>query len=1069
MGKVYDLLIRARGETADAEAAMKQLQKAVGDTGRKMTSIGKKMTLGVTVPVIAAGAASFKAFANFDQTMRQVGAVADVSGKQLDDMRSTALKLGKQTSFSAQEVSTAMLELSKGGISQAQMSAGVLKETLTLAAAGGLELGESATYMTNTLNAFGLKAGSAGAVAAALAGGANASTASVQSLGMGLAQVSTQAGMAGMTMNETIAALAAFDAAGVKGSDAGTSLKTMLQRLVPQTDRAKDAMKDLGLKFTDANGSFLPMRDIAEQLQTKLAGLSEAQRTTALNTIFGSDASRAAGIMAKLGAEGIDKMSGATKDLGAAQELAKTNTSGASGSIEQMMGSINTLAITLGATLAPTVIAVAQHITSLANDIAGLDPVIQHIIVSVALFAASLGPVLIVVGQMTTGAAALAPAFIKVGGALSSAATAAGISTAAMAPLLTAITLLAAGVAVFVEHERNKANAMRDASAAASEQIAQLGSLADAQNRIAGAQLSAKEASLSLQQAIVARDLAEKQHGKSSLEYRSAVLAVSRAFITKKDAISQAAKVEDEEGTKVNRAAAVAHIAMQKLIDEVAIRKHVSDLKKQVRDADTLDEKHALQEQGSTATKLLKQLENAHVSSLEATKLAYKKGLITRKEIIAAGLADEVGIVTNSAPKMRAAGKKVGDAAAAGARSGKAGARQAGKDITDGMESGILSGVGGLMSAAAKVVRDAIAAGKREADAHSPSRRTAREIGAPFSQGIAVGIASEIGTIERSARGAVKAGVSAGAKAIGFRGTGFNGFGDLSNKVTPTGASGLANVVKYVTASSGDAYTTTQNDDGTATVSENTDVTAFLRQRKAASEARVKSLLSARKTQVGKLAAARKALALANAALGKAKMSGDKKKLAAAQKSVTAKRDAVGSIQGLIEGYEQEILQLGGQVEADAKALEEPDVSGQNADAEARNSEAVADASADAARVAENLRREALGLQSLDEEEHLAAINQIRVANGLNPVSSVSEIGGVSGATNQPLTQQSIPQQLLPTSESAIGALRDAITHALRGAGATVNVNPQSGDPEAIANRVAMILGSSMLMQGGTI
>ncbi len=93
-------------------------------------------------------------------------------------------------------------------------------------------------------------------VSAALAGGANASTASVESLGHALSQVGPGAVNAGLNLNDTVGALAAFDNAGIKGSDAGTSLKTMLSRLVPQTAKAATAMKDANLDFTDANGNF---------------------------------------------------------------------------------------------------------------------------------------------------------------------------------------------------------------------------------------------------------------------------------------------------------------------------------------------------------------------------------------------------------------------------------------------------------------------------------------------------------------------------------------------------------------------------------------------------------------------------------------------------------------------------------------------------------------------------------------------------------------------------------------------------------------------------------------------
>jgi len=424
---------RSRTTATDVDALRDRFDRA----GTSMRTTGRSLTTTVTPALVGIAGLSFSKFATFDQTIRQVGSVADIAGRDLDGMRATALKLGKDTSFGANEAATAMLELAKGGISQAQMSAGVLDQTLTLAAAGSLELGSAAAYMTNTLNAFGLKAGAAGGVAAALAGGANASTASVESLGMGLAQTGRSAVDAGMSLNETVGALAAFENAGVKGSDAGTSLKTMLTRLVPQTKEAADEMKRLGLDFTDARGNMLPMRDVAQQLQTKLKGLSESQKIAALNTIFGSDASRAAGIMAENGAAGIDKMVAATKDLDAAQELAKVNMEGARGSIQQMTGSVETAAIKLGTMLAPNVVSLAEGVGHAADRFSALDANTQRTILTVGGIAAVSGPALMAFGSMADGAGKLVGAFDKVRGSQR-------LSALAMNPW----TLGAAGLAI---------------------------------------------------------------------------------------------------------------------------------------------------------------------------------------------------------------------------------------------------------------------------------------------------------------------------------------------------------------------------------------------------------------------------------------------------------------------------------------------------------------------------------------------------------------------------------------------------------------------------------------------
>jgi len=315
--------------------------------------------------------------AQFSKTMNLMQAGSNASGKEMDKLRALAVKMGADTQFSAGQAAEAMLELNKAGITPAAIQAGALEGTLTLAAAGGLDMANAATIAGNALNTFGLKAKDMNSVAAALAGGANASTASVESMGMALAQVGPGAKTAGLSIQETTAVLAAFDNAGIKGSDAGTSLKTMLTRLVPSTRKASNAMKDLGLKFTDSHGQFKSISNISEQLRTKMGKLSDAERTHYMNTIFGSDATRAATVLMGEGAKGVNKMIRATKDQNAAQRMAKASMKGTAGALERMGGSLETASLAIGQLLAPAVVFLADHVGALANEFVAFMPKIQ--------------------------------------------------------------------------------------------------------------------------------------------------------------------------------------------------------------------------------------------------------------------------------------------------------------------------------------------------------------------------------------------------------------------------------------------------------------------------------------------------------------------------------------------------------------------------------------------------------------------------------------------------------------------------------------------------------------------
>lgn len=308
--------------------------------------------------------------AKYGKTMAQMRVATKAPADELQRLDDLAISLGKETIFSAVEASDAMLELAKNGIKPATIEAGALEAALTLAAAGSTDLTDSATAMGNTLNAFRLKGKKAASVAAALAGAANASSASVGSLAEGLQQASTVAADTGFNVQETTGILAAFANAGVAGSDAGTSLKTMLSRLLPTTNKQIKAMEKYNLSFVNANGSFKGATEIAGILNKELGDLSASERSAALNTIFGSDARRAATILTKEGAEGIKGYIKATSDQGAAEEMAQANMEGTAGAIERLKGSWETTKLEFGKSIAPVAADFLDFLASKVDDVA---------------------------------------------------------------------------------------------------------------------------------------------------------------------------------------------------------------------------------------------------------------------------------------------------------------------------------------------------------------------------------------------------------------------------------------------------------------------------------------------------------------------------------------------------------------------------------------------------------------------------------------------------------------------------------------------------------------------------
>lgn len=401
--------------TGSASANLAKVSVVSGEFGNKVKGVGQSL-LPVTGALTGVGAASTVMANNFNDAMSQAAGALDKPMSEMEDLRQLAIQTGQDTVFSATDAGNAITELAKGGLTEADIKAGALKTTMDLAASSGMDLGEAANVVVQAMGAFGLSANESAEAANALAGAAAASSTDVEPLTQALAQCSAGAKNAGWSIQETTAVLARFADAGIEGSDAGTSLKTMLQRLAAPTDSAATMIEQLGIQTRDSSGTLLGASEIAEELQDKLGGLDSASRDAALSTIFGSDAMRAATVMMDSGTEGLQKYIDAANDQEAAQRLANSQMSDGSRAIEELKGSLETAAIQIGDTLAPIVQKVAELITALVNKFSALPEGVQQVIVVVGILVAALGPLLMVIGQISLGISAVAGTLSKLSG-----------------------------------------------------------------------------------------------------------------------------------------------------------------------------------------------------------------------------------------------------------------------------------------------------------------------------------------------------------------------------------------------------------------------------------------------------------------------------------------------------------------------------------------------------------------------------------------------------------------------------------------------------------------------------
>lgn len=289
-----------------------------------------------------------KKFADFDQAMSGVQAATHETEANMGLLRQAAVDAGADTAFSAQEAAAGIEELAKAGVSTRDVIGGGLTGALDLAAAGQLSVGESAEIAASAMTQFKLSGDQIPHLADLLAAGAGKAQGSVHDLGEALNQSGLVASATGLTIEETTGGLAAFASAGLTGSDAGTSFKTMLQRLTPQSKEAQKKFDELGISAYDAQGNFVGLTDFAGQLQTKMAGLTPEARNAAMSIMFGSDAVRASNVLYEQGAKGIQGWIDQVNDAGYASETAALLQNNLAGDLEKLGGAFDTAFIQSG-------------------------------------------------------------------------------------------------------------------------------------------------------------------------------------------------------------------------------------------------------------------------------------------------------------------------------------------------------------------------------------------------------------------------------------------------------------------------------------------------------------------------------------------------------------------------------------------------------------------------------------------------------------------------------------------------------------------------------------------------
>lgn len=417
-------------------------------TGKSMQGIGKTMTRNVTLPTVAAGAAILKVAGGFESTMKQVEVLTGATGDDLERLTSKARELGATTQFSASQAAEGMNSLAMAGLSVDEIY-GSIGGSLQLAAASGLELGVAADYVTNIMTPFGKASSDLIGINDALAHVFSNTNTTMSELAEAMTYVGSVAGPMGLTINETSAALGLMSKAGIKASQAGTSLRGILAKISSPSKEAVGVLSDLGIPKSaviDSEGNVRSLIELVKAFED--AGANTAQ----MLQIFGQRAGPGMAALVGQGSAELGRLTKLTYESGRAQEIAEKRMEGLFGSLRELVSALQELAISIGESgLLDDATKLTELLTSLVRKFGESSDATKRFVTIVAGIAATVGPVLVAIGSflMLTGklgivVAKIAPALVALKGVIVSVGSAIGTF------LLSPITLVLAAVSIWL-------------------------------------------------------------------------------------------------------------------------------------------------------------------------------------------------------------------------------------------------------------------------------------------------------------------------------------------------------------------------------------------------------------------------------------------------------------------------------------------------------------------------------------------------------------------------------------------------------------------------------------------
>lgn len=411
-----------------------------------------KAFLGITAGVAAIGTAAVKTASDFDAEMSKVAAISGATGEDFDALREKAREMGSKTKFSASESAEAMEYMAMAGWKTEDMLQGI-EGIMNLAAASGENLGTTSDIVTDALTAFGMSAEDSGHFADILAAASSNANTNVSMLGESFKYVAPVAGSLGMSAEDTSVALGLMANSGIKASQAGTALRSILTRMAKPTKQSQAALDALGLSLTDEQGNVKDLATLMGDMREAFSHCTDAEKAQYAALLAGQEGM--SGLLAIVNAseEDYNKLTGAIANCdGTAEEMALTMQDNLQGQLTILKSALEELAISIGDTLVPTIRKIVGVIQGWVDKFNSLDDGTKEMIVKIALFVAAIGPVLLIVAKVINAITTIKNAFMAVKTAVTVVIPAFKALGAAMManPIVLIIAAIAALVAAFI-------------------------------------------------------------------------------------------------------------------------------------------------------------------------------------------------------------------------------------------------------------------------------------------------------------------------------------------------------------------------------------------------------------------------------------------------------------------------------------------------------------------------------------------------------------------------------------------------------------------------------------------